>query len=437
MKKIICVTFAVALIFAMCIPVFAAPADYGYVWDYADDLTESEEQMLDDALSELDESYAFPLFIISKYSNPEYTASEYAELFAQNNYDGFTAFGDAAGFIFVDDFDNNSFILYRVGDGDLIIDDEAVEALNTYLESGYDSEKIFATYSAVVTYVEDYCQKFSEADYVAQEQSTEKYDESYDYSAPVSNGNPVNDDAELLTDEQEAKLLVKIEALRTEYAFEIVLHTTNSIGDKTIADYADDYYDYNGFGVGENRDGLLFMLNMNNGEEGNRDYYTSTCGSGISVFTDYAIKDSDSKINMLILPFLEDGDWYGAFNKYLDLADIFLANARDDKPYDSANPYMTTGDYLTAECFVIVLAALAVFVTFRILRSRMKTNVKKSGAADYVVPGSLKIGNSQDIFSHKTVRKTVRPQETSSSSSGSSTHTSSSGTTHGGGGGKF
>ena len=56
-------------------------------------------------------------------------------------------------------------------------------------------------------------------------------------------------------------------------------------------------------------------------------------------------------------------------------------------------------------------------------------------AADYVVPGSMAVTNSQDTFLYKKLDVTKR--ESSSSSSGSSTHRSSSGRKHGGGGGKF
>ncbi len=276
------------------------------------------------------------------------------------------------------------------------------------------------------------------------------YGSDYDYSAPDSGGKQIVDDADLLTDSQEEQLLTEIESIRTDYSFDVVLHTTNSIGNKTIADYADDYYDYNGYGIGENRDGLLFMINMNNGEEGNRDFYTSTCGFGITAFPDSAIKDTDSAINAEILPYLRDGDWYGAFDKYLDLVDIFLARAENGESYggDFNDGYyyggsydsdyseeMTAEDYIGREVLLIIVAFIIAIVISLIVRSKMKTNVKRADAADYIVPGSLVITSSADVFSHVNVTKTARPKETSSS--GSSVHTSSSGTSHGGGGGKF
>lgn len=436
MKKVLSVVFSLILVSVLSVPAFAEPgAQYTYVWDFADVMSESQEQMLDEQLSEIDLAYASPLYIISKYGNADYTATEYAKMFVANSGELFRSYGEDIGFVFVDDFDNDTYLFYIVGDGDLIVDSSELQAIYDYLDRAYDIDNPFAAYSSVAAFVNQYCQGFFDND-SGESTTASDYGDGYDYSAPDSNGKQIADDAGLLTDEQEATLLKSIEVIREKYSFDVVLHTTNSIGEKTVSDYADDYYDYNGYGVGENRDGLLFMLNMNNGEEGNRDYYTSTCGSGITAFTDYAIKDSNSKINSLILPFLEDGDWFGAFEKYLELVDIFLEQAQTGEPYDSSNPYKTFSDYVIMEGIVLAVAALAVFIVSKKLGSSMKTNVKKAGATDYVNPGSFKLTGSCDVFLNKTITRTAKPKETKSGS-GSSTHTSSSGSTHGGGGGKF
>lgn len=44
---------------------------------------------------------------------------------------------------------------------------------------------------------------------------------------------------------------------------------------------ADDFYDYNGYGYGEEGDGIIFLISM---EE--RKWQISTCGFGITAFTD-------------------------------------------------------------------------------------------------------------------------------------------------------
>lgn len=264
------------------------------------------------------------------------------------------------------------------------------------------------------------------------------YDEHYDYSAPDSRGLQIIDEAQLLTASEEEALLQKLLPIREKYSFDIVLLTVNSIGGKSVQDFADDYYDYNGYGLGTERDGLLFMLNMNNGAQDNRDYYTSTCGFGIVALTDYAIGDSSSEINRAILPLLREGDYYGAFDKYLSLVDVFLEQAKSGKPYDTTNRYKSVSDILQAEAVLLLAAVgIALAVVF-LLKGKSKTNVVKHTAADYVVPGSLQVTGGYERFVGRNVAKT--PRQTSSSGGsggGSSTHRSSGGSAHGGGGGKF
>ncbi|MCR5484505.1 MAG: TPM domain-containing protein [Clostridiales bacterium] len=270
------------------------------------------------------------------------------------------------------------------------------------------------------------------------ESATEQYGADYDFSAPDSKGAYVVDWADLLTDEQEASLLKKIDELRSKYAIDVVIHTTNSIGNKSVRDYADDFYDYNGYGVGPDHDGLMFMLNMNNGEEGNRDYYTTTTGRAIEVLTDYAVYDSDSYINSRVLPYLADGEYYEAFEKYLDLIDVFFEQAETGEPFDVGNTYKTSGSYVSHELIAVGIAVIVAFLVTNSMKNSMKTNRKKTEASNYVKPGSMYISESFDRFSYRNVSRVAKPESSSSGGGGgSSSHSSSSGSSHGGGGGKF
>ena len=46
--------------------------------------------------------------------------------------------------------------------------------------------------------------------------------------------------------------------LSSEYNMDIVIVTTNDAAGKTSREYADDFFDYGGFGVGPDYDGILF-----------------------------------------------------------------------------------------------------------------------------------------------------------------------------------
>ena len=79
-------------------------------------------------------------------------------------------------------------------------------------------------------------------------------------------------------------------------------------------DYADDFYDYNGYGYGDSNDGLILIVVMDTS-----DWWISTCGKAIKTFTDAGIE----YIGEQIVPYLSNGDYYGAFDKFADLCDEF------------------------------------------------------------------------------------------------------------------
>lgn len=65
-----------------------------------------------------------------------------------------------------------------------------------------------------------------------------------------------------MSDSEEAKLDSEIEKIRTNYDFDVVLLTVESLEGYTPEAFADDYYDYNGYGIGDNNDGVLFLISM-------------------------------------------------------------------------------------------------------------------------------------------------------------------------------
>ena len=95
----------------------------------------------------------------------------------------------------------------------------------------------------------------------------------------------VQDLADLLSDSEEAALLEKLDELYERQKMEIVVLTTDTLEGMTPRDYADDMYDYSGFGYGEDRDGALLLISMED-----NDWYISTHGYGITVFTDAGIQ---------------------------------------------------------------------------------------------------------------------------------------------------
>lgn len=234
----------------------------------------------------------------------------------------------------------------------------------------------------------------------------------------------VVDTAQLLSDSEREALASRLNEISLRQNMDVVVATTDTTDGCSVAEYADRLYDEYGFGCGEQRDGLLLLISM---EE--RDWYISTCGYGITAFTDAGIE----YIGKQIRSDLSAGSYAAAFQSYAELCDDFITQAKSGTPYNKSN--------LPREPLSLVwipIAAVVGFVIAKIIvgnmKGKLKTVRKQAAANSYVKDGSMSITDSRDLFLYHTVTRSEKPK---SSSSSSSTHTSSSGTTHGGGGGKF
>lgn len=241
----------------------------------------------------------------------------------------------------------------------------------------------------------------------------------------------VVDMAELLSDSDKTALLSKLDEISERQKLDIVVLTVNTLDGKTPRDYADDFYDYNGYGFGENKDGILLLVSMED-----RDWWISTTGYGITALTDAGIEYISKKF----LSDLSDGDYAQAFTTYAELCDQFITQAKTGEPYDIGNmpkePFNVAWNILVA----FVIGLVVAFVVTNIMKKQLKTVRLKYEANNYVKSNSMIVTENRDLFLYNQVSRRARPKETdnrSGSSGGSSTHTSSSGSSHGGGGGKF
>ena len=64
------------------------------------------------------------------------------------------------------------------------------------------------------------------------------------------------DQEELLTTEEQEELLARLDEISERQQCDVVIVTVASIEGKTATEYADDYFDYQGYGYGEKSDGM-------------------------------------------------------------------------------------------------------------------------------------------------------------------------------------
>jgi uncharacterized protein len=199
-----------------------------------------------------------------------------------------------------------------------------------------------------------------------------------------------------------------------------VIVTENDIGNARPRDYADDFFDYNGYGLGKDRDGCLFLVVM-----GSRDYWFSTSGRGIGLFNDTAA----GKLEKDVLNYLRNDDYFNAFAAFAANWETFLV--LDGK----GRRYNVFYEYNAVMVAIAWLVSLGIgFLIVGLWKRSMNTALPQTQAAAYTVPGSLSFAVQQDQFLYSSISKTARASNTGSQGG---VHTGSSGRSHGGRGGKF
>lgn len=232
------------------------------------------------------------------------------------------------------------------------------------------------------------------------------------------------DTAEILSDAQEEQLLAALDELSERQKLEVAIVTTDTLDGSDIVSYADDLYDYCEYGYGENKDGVMLLICT---EE--RDWYITTCGYGITAFTDAGI----NYIGKQMKSDLSDDHYSAAFETFVKQCDAFITQARAGAPFDKSNLPKEPLSFIWIPVSLIAGIVIALIAVGH-MKAALKTVRFESEAEDYIKDGSLHITQDRDLFLYRTVERTEKSKE---KDSGSSTHTSSSGTTHGGGGGKF
>lgn len=233
---------------------------------------------------------------------------------------------------------------------------------------------------------------------------------------------PVTDDAGYLTYEEFEQLKTKLERIREEYDFDVAIYTEYIMSGYDAQSTADDLYDYNFYGAGEDRDGILLYICSES-----REYYITTHAKGIYVFNDHGI----AYLMDHIQPLLEDDQYYQAMDTFANLAEELLEMAANGQVYNEEK--LDTGYVVVVVGSALLFPLLIAYLMMKTQISKMKTAKEERYAQNYMKQDSRHITNSRDIFLYSHITKTAKPKKSSSST----THRSSSGRTHGGGGGRF
>ncbi len=220
----------------------------------------------------------------------------------------------------------------------------------------------------------------------------------------------IDDGADLFTSEEEKELLEVIQSYSEEYDFDVTLITRDGIGANDILDYADDYEF-----VDDYSDGLIFLLDINS-----REYVTSTRNSGEYIFNEAAFDEVDNEV----VSYLQDGDYFGAFSKHLDITQAALIAHSEGKEYKTPFNILDAIISVIKEGIItgFLFALIITYFVNKYLVGQMKTAVKNTNANTAILSGSFNLSGSSDRFLYQNISRT--PKSTGSSG-GSGTRTSS------------
>lgn len=250
----------------------------------------------------------------------------------------------------------------------------------------------------------------------------------------------VYDDAGLLSEEERGELQEMLVAAAYDTKQDLVIVTTADSGGKSAREYADDFYDEHGFGYeGEYGSGALFLIDMDN-----REYYISTAGSAIGLYSDVEIDDTLDAL----YDDMRDGNYGEACRDFvLEARAAVLGDAElKDSYFDrEEGRFVTVPEWkknlspshlLAYFATALVISAVVVWIAAR----KRKTRMTVTGRT-YMKDGSLDIRFKNDRYINTTViRRQIPRNNGGSGRSGggfSSSHTSSGGHSHGGGGRSF
>ena len=212
------------------------------------------------------------------------------------------------------------------------------------------------------------------------------------------------DEADLLTDGEEAALEKKLADVSGTYNAQIVVCTIASMDGADIDRYLDYLYDTMDFGYGENHDGVLLLVCMDP-----REYRILSNGfAGVAIDSDAIDTMGDAFVSDL-----SDGNYAAAFTQFADQCVYYLDGHLNGFPFNFGKNLMIS---------LVIGIAVGLIVAF-ILKGQLKTVRKQDQANVYVKQNSMNLTHQSDIYLYRTVSRSKKSSSGSSSGGGSARST--------------
>ena len=245
-------------------------------------------------------------------------------------------------------------------------------------------------------------------------------------SVSYTAGTYVVDDYGLFSTEDRNQLEAKAQELAAEYDMGVYLLVVDYMQDSSGNDlrdpsssqrtnFATSFYRANGLGLNKESDvesnckygdGIMLAIAVDS-----RDYVTIAYGQGSYSFSDEGISAMESAVT----DELGDNDWYGGAKAY------YSAMEEQLEYYSVRGEPYTEPDVFSFFLKILALLGIPAGVAFGKTSSEkaaMKTAREQTEAANYLVPKSFVLTQSDDKFINTTLSVVPKPKESESSSGG-------------------
>lgn len=229
------------------------------------------------------------------------------------------------------------------------------------------------------------------------------------------------DNADLFTDSEEQYLSGMIRASITATKADLVIYTDTTnygLGNQLCAA---DFYQFNGYGLGDDYNGSVLFINM---DPMDREYYTAVRGESRK----YITEDTINKLHDRAYDDMKDGDYAAAMEKYIDgITGLFTTGKVPESP----------GAFMGRLVTCIIIGLIVGLIVMGVLTSQMKKVKIATKAREYLVRDSVNMRAAYDYFLYATVTRTKIDKGGKGGSSFSGGFSSSGGGSFSGGGRRF
>ncbi|MBR3554146.1 MAG: TPM domain-containing protein [Clostridia bacterium] len=411
MKKLALILFALLLLGCFAVPALAAETPYVSI---DADLTEEQAAELNALEKHIEETYGFEAAFWLDNTLPDsdsFTSDVKSFMYQHTATTNAMAFGVSA----------ESYFVASMGKAANYVTNDDADTLYAAIK---DADKRGDSYAAAVQFYEGLTQLLKEKTRPAE--------------LPKTNLR-LMDAADVLTADEEATLLDRLNKVSEQYKFDFVIVTVPDTNNWELEAFAGEYFVQNNFGYGEDQLGCTLVFDL-----GGWQWYVSAPDG-----------ESANAVNLYCIDYLADhtdfqddlrGEkYYDAFDGYIDFVTDCVNEAQVKKPYGTHHRIDNAKHKTIGVIVSLVIGLIISAITTKSVKSGYTNAVhKNSGAGDYLVQNSLVMRDSRDQFLYTTVNKTPRPKDNDSGSSssggrssGGTHYTSSSGRSFTGGGRKL